>query len=547
MNWKITRRDFMDGTAAAIGASLLPALAASGQVKSASGQNAVAGAAIDIGSRRELFLDRLLVDRLDQARFKQGEPIPREPALSVDRPWEGVWLWPSQGGMFQRNGYWHLYYSALQTKQDLGDWLCYARSKDGIHWEKPSLGVAEWNGSRANNLVQGPDGGAWSQSQVCVFLDPRTEVPESERIKALIFPNLSSWDQVGTMEALRAEILVSGDGIRFRKSTIPIQLTSDYKDAFDGYHVFWSEVEQQFVGYFRWYEEVAVDGPDIHPQFRGPKGATKFMRTLFTASSKDLIHWSPNRPMTFGDSPREEIYRDAAFPYFRAPHIYIATANRFFDGRKALNPEELSSLSFVPIFGRKGDTYDFSSDCNDTVLMSIRPGSISFTRLFMEAFVRPGTEVNSWTSRNNYSLVPFYQTGPTEMSFLLTRNHILADPMKVQRFSLRLDGFASINAPYSGGEMVTVPLTFSGDRLELNYATSAAGQLQLEIQDTKGKPIPGFALQDSAVLIGDRIAGEARWKSGADIGALAGKPVRIRFVMRDADLYSFRFFPSPAR
>jgi hypothetical protein len=53
--------------------------------------------------------------------------------------------------------------------------------------------------------------------------------------------------------------------------------------------------------------------------------------------------------------------------------------------------------------------------------------------------------------------------------------------------------------------------------------------------------VPGFALADSDVLIGDRVAGEARWRTGSDVGALSGKVVRLRFVMRDADLYSFRF------
>ena len=159
----------------------------------------------------------------------------------------------------------------------------------------------------------------------------------------------------------------------------------------------------------------------------------------------------------------------------------------------------------------------------------------------MEAFIRPGRDASAWPSRNNYSLLPVYQTGPDEMSLLLSRNHVQADPVKLQRFSLRLDGFASINAPYSGGDLITVPIAFAGSRLELNYATSAAGQLQVEIQDADGRPIPGFSLDDSALLIGDRIGGEARWKSGPDVGSLAGKPVRLRVAMRDADLYSFRF------
>ena len=67
MNWKITRRRFLDGTAAAIGASLLPSVSASGQKTSADGRATGAAAPINIGSRRELFVDRLLVDKLQDA------------------------------------------------------------------------------------------------------------------------------------------------------------------------------------------------------------------------------------------------------------------------------------------------------------------------------------------------------------------------------------------------------------------------------------------------------------------------------------------------
>src|SRR4051812_20688081 len=90
--WKVTRRDFIDGAALALGAGFIPTTAASSQGAPAKGQNASQDP-IHIGSRRELFVDRLLVDKLDGVRFKLGEPIPREPALSVDRPWEGIWLW----------------------------------------------------------------------------------------------------------------------------------------------------------------------------------------------------------------------------------------------------------------------------------------------------------------------------------------------------------------------------------------------------------------------------------------------------------------------
>ena len=113
----------------------------------------------------------------------------------------------------------------------------------------------------------------------------------------------------------------------------------------------------------------------------------------------------------------------------------------------------------------------------------------------------------------------------------------------LRRYSLRLDGFASIRAPYSGGELITKPLTFSGKRLVLNFSTSAAGDIRVEIQDVEGKPIPGFSLQQANEVIGDEIERAVSWKDGEDVGSLAGKPIRLRFVMKDADLYALRFDP----
>ena len=89
--------------------------------------------------------------------------------------------------------------------------------------------------------------------------------------------------------------------------------------------------------------------------------------------------------------------------------------------------------------------------------------------------------------------------------------------------------------------MVTRAFTFSGKELEINYATSAAGGIRVEVQDASGNPIPGFTLADAQEIIGDHIARIVSWKSGSSVAALVGKPVRLRFVMKDADLYSLRF------
>jgi hypothetical protein len=113
----------------------------------------------------------------------------------------------------------------------------------------------------------------------------------------------------------------------------------------------------------------------------------------------------------------------------------------------------------------------------------------------------------------------------------------------LRRYSPRLDGFAAVVAPYAGGELVTKPLTFAGKELELNVATSAAGGVRVEVQDEAGRPVPGYALADAVEVVGNEIGSVVRWKSGTDVGPLADKPVRLRFVMMDARLYALRFRP----
>jgi hypothetical protein len=111
----------------------------------------------------------------------------------------------------------------------------------------------------------------------------------------------------------------------------------------------------------------------------------------------------------------------------------------------------------------------------------------------------------------------------------------------LERMTLRTDGFTSVHAPYDGGELVTKPLTFTGSRLGINYVTSAAGSVRVEIQNAAGKPIEGFTLAECPEIIGDEIERVVRWKSGSDVSRLAAKPVRLRFLLADGDLYSVRF------
>jgi hypothetical protein len=105
----------------------------------------------------------------------------------------------------------------------------------------------------------------------------------------------------------------------------------------------------------------------------------------------------------------------------------------------------------------------------------------------------------------------------------------------------RLDGFVSADAAYGGGELLTPPLKFAGQRLELNVDGSAMGACRVGILDEAGKPVPGFGVADCDEIHGNHIKQTVAWEGKSDVSTLAGKPVRLRFVMRACKLYAFHF------
>ena len=134
-----------------------------------------------------------------------------------------------------------------------------------------------------------------------------------------------------------------------------------------------------------------------------------------------------------------------------------------------------------------------------------------------------------------------YPGAPPELSFYVTEGYWRGESTTFRRYTLRLDGFVSVQAPMSGGEFVTRPLRFEGSRLALNFSTSAAGSVRIEIQDVSGQPIQGFSLSDCPETVGDEIERMVSWKQGGDVSQLVGQPIRLRFVMKDADIYALHF------
>lgn len=485
---------------------------------------------VEMGDRLELFVDHHLIDRLKGARLKLHHPRPAETVIRGDRPWEGE-LGFGQTVILHRGKYLMYYHGSNK--------LCHAESLDGIHWTKPSLGLIEVDGSRRNNLV-GTAGGEYlynhlEEPAARVYLDTRPGLPSSRRLIALTLNEGHRANPTG--EELARKFTVNDQGLWQGSPTDVIPWVSKdgkawerlgdrplFRDnlygTLDGdFSFFWSEVEQQYVIYSRY--------------FTSPNRSVG-RRAIARLTAPDLFEWSDFQPMTYGDGgtiPENHLYINLTLPYYRAPQIYLAFPARLMVGRQVLTGEEAGAAG-VPE-GRWRDS-------SETVLMTTRGPGNRYDTTFREGFIRPGPGARNWITRTTFALRGVVPTGPREISMYVSRE-TGTHHWHIRRYVLRVDGFASVNAPYDGGEMVTRPLTFSGKELVLNTSTSAAGSVRVEIQSPAGEPVPGYSLEDSMEIVGDEIERVAAWENGADVSSLAGQPVRLRFVLKDADLYSIRF------
>lgn len=462
---------------------------------------------IPIGSKRELFIDRHLISDMKGATLKLHHPQDAGIALKFDKPWEGEFS--GYVTVIKDGDLFRAYYRGNASKSPMDgnneESTCYAESKDGIHWERPKLTRFQSHGQKETNIVFSEM--APLTHNFSPFLDLNPQAKPDERYKAVagIVPD-------GLF------VLVSADGLNWKK----MQEKANYVDkgwVFDSQNVlFWSEAEQQYVLYYR--------------KAAGGK------RSIARATSKDLVHWTSPVQMMYSNTnstvPANDLYTSQTHPYFRAPHIYLATAARFMPKRQVLTDEQADQI---------GVHKRYFGDTSDAVLMTTRGGD-RYDCAFEQGFLRPGVGYSNWVSRTNYPALNLVQTGPAEMSMYVNQDY--GQPTAhLRRYTLRLDGLGSISAGVEPGTVVTHPITFSGSQLALNFSTSAAGGVKVEIQNPDGTPIPGFTLDDCVEQIGNEIERIVRWKnSGTDLSSLAGKPVRLKFWVCDADLYAFQFSES---
>lgn len=470
---------------------------------------------IILQNQRELFVDSYLTDSFHNSEIRMATPVSGGVALKLNESWEGRFA-GAYVTVFKDKDRFRMYYRGMGSGNGAnGEVTCYAESSDGIKWIKPDLNIHIINGIKKNNVVM-TGNRLQSSHNFTVMLDDRDGVPAKYKYKAV----------GGVASSRRAARglyrYVSADGLHFER--FPEDTSALFKDGYgmDSQNVpVWLPAENQYAIYLRTW---TGDKP-------GDTTLLKGVRTIARAVSKDFIHWSEPVAMNFSNTPMENLYTNATQSYFRAPQLIISMPFRFSPDSRVLSDEEMV-INDIDKQMWKG--------VSDAVFLSSRGGNV-YERKFLESFVRPGTNQKNWAARSTIPALGIIPINRFEMSFFVTRAYGTAD-IFLERMVLRTDGFASLHAGYEPGIMITKPVQLKGTKMELNYSTSSVGYVKVVLTDLDGNEIPGFGEKDAPSICGDLIDAVIKWKSGKSIADLPPTPIRIKFILRDADIYSFGIF-----
>ncbi len=252
---------------------------------------------------------------------------------------------------------------------------------------------------------------------------------------------------------------------------------------------FWDPVSKKYVCYYRTF----VDN----------------VRSIMMTTSDDYVNWTESALLKYGDAPVQHLYTNAIRPYPDAPHLRIGFPTRF-------SPE---TQQVEPLF------------------MSSRDG-LNFHR-FDEAIIPRTAPKERDGNRSNYMANGLLKLPdlPEEWSVYATEGYYSGPNSRLRRFVYRMDGFVALSG---SGEVLTKPFTFIGDSMKLNYKCSEGGFIQVELCDQSGQPIEGLAGNDCQ-LTGDATNQNVSWMSGQTLGKLSGTPVRLRFILKNAELFALQF------
>jgi len=477
---------------------------------------------------RFLCWDDKIIEKIENTQIISHKPERKEIALRCDDEWEGacnsyatVIKMPDGYRMYYRAYVGNLNADGTGVRGVESSVICVAESKDGITYTKPDVSIYEFNGSVHNNIVFAVEGKVLDTFSV--LYDENPDCPADEKFKALteagydgLFPTLKYY--------------ASADGFRFTE-----KYTLDVHGTFDSYNsIIWDKEKKEYILYYRAFHE--KDGTD-RLTFEG-EHAVHSIRDIRVATSKDFKNWVEHGRIKYEDDKEDyQLYTNQITKYYRDNKTFIGFPTRYCDRAPDKHNYDLMPFSdyrrkLIEHYGRGGTAV------NDCIIMTSSDG-LSFDRRD-EAFLTPGPESNNqWWYGNCYTVYGLIETpsdeGDREISFYSNENYRIKN-VNFRRYTVRLDGFFSWYAPYREGEVMTKPFEVGDGDMFLNFSTSAMGGATVSVCDIDGKVIDGY---ESYIMFGDSTERPVEFKK--PLSVLKGQPVRIKFKLKDAHLYSFVF------
>jgi hypothetical protein len=383
-----------------------------------------------------------------------------------------------------------------------------------VTWEKPNLGLIDFNGSKQNNLV------LTGVVETTIFLDP--VAPADARFKAVA---VMYWPNPKTAGLY---VHTSPDGIHWKMSdTRVFPFVPDTANQ-----AFYDTRLKKYVANIRVWAPMRKVGRIEMDNVTKPWPFDKSVKPFYIWGADKIAVPSHEVPIVFGYDERDPVPSDhynpacVQYPWADRAYFMFPSAYRHF-------PD--------PPIGKYGN------DGLVDIQMATSRDGIRWTRLSREPYAALGTQ-GEIDSAQLYMAVGMVRRGGKISQYYNGYQVSHGTPESLQerkgsvcRLEQRLDGFVSADADLSGGEFTTPLLRFSGSRLVLNLNMSALGLCKVEILDRAGHALPGFALAQSDEIGGNHVEKTVSWKGKSDLGALRGRAIRLRIVLRAGKLFAVQF------
>lgn len=462
---------------------------------------------------KQLFIDDYVIEALQGVKKALNQPKKHasNPLLRKDKAWE---FSISYGAVVrdESDGLYKMWYQIWSDAKDGGGMIGYAISKDGLAWEKPLTDT-----STGTNLALFDPPEPWLSAPGVVIDATEKEPLRRYKMLYLAQPSLKP-------ATLSSCVAYSGDGIHWKaEPQNPLIPYSDTQIA-----PFWDERLERFVAYCRF----------------GPPN----VRIISRIESQDFLHWSPKLTVVNKsrlDAPSStELYTMTVMPY---AGVYVGLLNTYHGETIQPIPDDkpwMDRVNVQLVFSRNGVTWQ----------RVLKEGAISAAELKGDrdwkqaaeqaTFIPYGEFRQDWDWGQIYphhsplvvgDEIRFYYTGISGRHW--STYHKDTPDHGVGLATLRLDGFVSVETE-GEGTLTTKPLVFLGDTLLVN-ADAEGGSLTVEALDAEGQPIEGFTAADCSPLTSDDLHHAVAWKGDADCHLLQGRPLKLRFHLKHARLYSF--------